>query len=967
MPSRSINPFACEETIFEVCERRLVLSAQLLLDVLSMSSNSDHVCTSPTLASEPTSMPHSSDPGALHSHLESITPGLQTADVPLESHMREAHLATGWNQVQQQFGLSGTGQTVAVIDSGVAWDHVSLGGGYGPGYRVVGGWDFAENDALPYDDGPAGFHGTHVSGIIGSDDSVHRGVAPDVDLVALRVFNDVGQGQLAWVEQALNWVHDNRHTFENPITTVNLSLGTTWNADTIPNWAMLEDEFQKLANEGFVVVASAGNSFQQYQVPGLSYPAASPYVLPVASVGDDGSLSDFSQRNGRVIAAPGEQINSTVPDYVYGRDGILNDFSIASGTSMAAPYVAGASVLVRQAMEMVGLTTINLATIGDHLRATADSIYDAATGATYDRLNLANAIEALIPDDNVGNSSSNAATFNVNQDSLSGWINQLGDQDVYRFTPGSNGALLLDADSDWAETLQWSLSTNGQTIATSGLDPRTVEVTAGLTYELLVSAPQHIGSFSFDVDFTTSSNGSGGHGNGESSPAPPQMLGPIDYHAQTHEAGTTYRAQATRDGMFTVQWTNPDAPVGNMLVGIGGQTFSDVTWENGALRLDVEVRAGDWLDISLPGSRSDAGELALANLVSVTGKQLSLTGTLASDSMEVDLRNGLAINFGEIEYRYIAGQINDVRLDGYGDNDALHVIGSSLSEKVDLAPSESMIENSNVRLTLTSVEQIAFTSGGGADRVYLYDSNTDDTLTAHPRHAELVGVGYRFEVVDVDRIFVHATGGGNDHAYLYDSSGDDQLSVRPQFTSMSGDNFFNYVRGFERVYAYANAGGTDSADIYDSAGDDRFTTNGSSASIVGPGFASYTKSFEQVRAHADAGGNDLATLYGSNHQTNWQRGSDFISFQEQGWQREARGFNVVETYIAGQIQSLSVPSTESEGWSGGPAEMQVLSDRMSLQEWLAIDDESPEETLLSVPEFELALLDEIFSQQEDDL
>src|SRR5438046_2694337 len=89
----------------------------------------------------------------------------------------------GWNDVaavRQQYGLSGGHQTVAIIDSGIAYDHVALGGGLGQAYRVVGGWDFAENDANPYDDGPAGFHGTHVSGIVAADDRRHPGVAPGV-------------------------------------------------------------------------------------------------------------------------------------------------------------------------------------------------------------------------------------------------------------------------------------------------------------------------------------------------------------------------------------------------------------------------------------------------------------------------------------------------------------------------------------------------------------------------------------------------------------------------------------------------------------------------------------------------------------------------------------------------------------------------------------------------------------------
>ncbi len=448
----SLTPLAASEILFEACERRLVLSAQLLFDVLGDQALELHGDT------------------RLIQHVDAI---------PIDRHLQEAHAASGWNTVQQQFGLTGKGQTVAVIDSGIAWDHVALGGGLGPGYRVVGGWDFTEeNDANPYDDGPLGFHGTHVAGIIGSDSPTNSGVAPGADLVALRVFNDVGQGQLSWVERALQWVHDNRNAFENPITTVNLSLGTSWNAEVIPNWATLEEEFQALANDGIVVTASAGNSFQQYLSAGLSYPAASPYVLPVASVGDDGQLSDFSQRSQRVLAAPGEDIVSTVPDHVLGRDGKIDDFTAASGTSMAAPYVAGASVLVRQAMEMVGATGINLASIANHLHDTADTIFDSATGASYDRLNLQHAIDSLIPDDSVGNSLPSAEPISLSTSGFDGWINSLGDQDVYRFTADTAGQLQLEANSAWLDSLHWSLQTStGVQISSGG--PEAAEYSLG--------------------------------------------------------------------------------------------------------------------------------------------------------------------------------------------------------------------------------------------------------------------------------------------------------------------------------------------------------------------------------------------------------------------------------------------------------------------------------------------------------
>lgn len=997
-----VCPVKTTELLFETCEQRLVLSAQLLLDVLGDQ--------------------------ALEMH-----GSLAQGSIPLETHLQEAHAATGLDSVREQFGLTGSGQTVAVIDSGIAWDHVALGQGYGPGYRVVGGWDFTEeNDNQPYDDGPTGFHGTHVSGIIGSDDPHSPGVAPDVDLVALRVFNDAGQGQLAWVEKALQWVHSNQNSFENPITTINLSIGTEWNGGLPPQWATLEDEFQQLAGDGITVVASAGNSFQQYQTPGLSYPAASPYVLPVASVDDDGSLSGFSQRHERVLAAPGSNILSTIPDHVLGRDGNINDFGTASGTSMAAPYVAGASVLVRQAMEMTGWESINATTVVEHLRSTADTVFDTATGSNYDSLNLRAAIESLIPTDTVGDNAAQASQLDLTQPSFDTWINSLQDTDVYQFVAGTNGDLTLDANSEWVDSLNWTLRTSaGHIVGQGAMDPTTVELLSGQSYELVVSAGDAIGPASVGLTFQeTVAGGEPSAGNGAGQPSGSGIdLGSVRYYQNAATDGYEYQATAAQAGTFTVQWTS-DLQQGNLTATTAaGEVYNASAWQNGMLRIDIPVEAGQSLDIVLPSHSSGSGELTLANVLERTGDSAFLRAGGTADSISLNLNHGIQFGIGSVAYAFDATEIRELTIDGGANNDALQVVGSSEIDKVDLRPGGSTIETRDIQIVVAGVEEIAYSGGGGADRVYLYDSDTDDTLNIRPGSAELVGVGYRFDVEDISRIFIHATGGGQDHAFLHDSVGDDRLSVRPQFTSLSGDGFFNYVRGFERVYAYANAGGHDVANLYDSSGDDRFSTGGVSASIVGPGFSSFTRSFEEVFAHASAGGNDLATLYGAGSQTQWQQGSDFISFREAGWEREARGFGQVETYLDSQPFALGQaantgpvslatsgspavtydtpsatqdaatqnavardtlvtlqghPSLVSTRWEWGnefsdphtaPVELaeamqplpetELLRDTISLRDSLASKLHLPEERLLADPDLEQTILDEAFRQFEE--
>jgi subtilisin family serine protease len=204
----------------------------------------------------------------------------------------ETQDARGWtdiDSIRSTYGFRGAGQTVAVIDSGIAYDHYALGRGFGAGSKVVGGWDFAENDSNPYDDGPAGYHGTHVAGVIGSTDASYTGIAPGVDLVALRVFDDQGKSKFAWVESALQWVHAHRSDFASPITTVNLSIGAVYNSNVLPDWAMLEDEFAQLKADGIVVTVAAGNHFSKFNVAGLSYPAVSPDVIPAMAVNSAGA------------------------------------------------------------------------------------------------------------------------------------------------------------------------------------------------------------------------------------------------------------------------------------------------------------------------------------------------------------------------------------------------------------------------------------------------------------------------------------------------------------------------------------------------------------------------------------------------------------------------------------------------------------------------------------------------------
>lgn len=381
----------------ETFERRLALSASiagdLLIDVLgSMSIGSSSIASS------------SIGPPAAPSLEVDPTPEVQSSLQPPPAAIADTDVAP--NLIQQAAdlrasrGLGGAGQTVAVIDSGIAYDHIAFGGGFGPGYRVVGGWDFAENDADPYDDGPVGFHGTHVSGLLAGATNDYTGVAPDADLVALRVFDDNGSGQLQWIESALRWVYDNQDAFESPITTVNLSIGAALNdANRDAAIALLEDELALLRQSDILVFAAAGNFFDGGDGnTGVLFPASSPSVVAVGSIDDDGMLSRFSQRESDVLATHGRSILGAVPDHVFGLDGNVDDFARLDGTSQATPQIAGASILVRQSLIEQGLTP-TADDVLNRIRETSIERIDPITGQAYRTIDLAAAVAPPLADD----------------------------------------------------------------------------------------------------------------------------------------------------------------------------------------------------------------------------------------------------------------------------------------------------------------------------------------------------------------------------------------------------------------------------------------------------------------------------------------------------------------------------------------------------------------------------------------
>jgi len=303
-------------------------------------------------------------------------------DRPATKYDYRTSLTVGSLAVNQSMGFTGSGVGIAVIDSGVASWHDDLTNRSPTQYpygnqRVAAFVDFVGGSTFPYDDNG---HGSHVAGIIagnGYDSNGQKaGVAPDADLVSLKVLDANGRGNISNVIAALGWVLE--HRSDHNIRVVNLSVGATVRESYLTDPLTLAAK--RVVESGVVVVSAAGNLGKNAQglaqYGGVNAPGNAPWVLTVGASTTNGTVmrpddttAGFSSRGPTYLdwsakpdlVAPGvgtvslvdassEFFFSKAPYLVTGTmPTAFPPYLSLSGTSMAAPVVSGTIALMLQA------------------------------------------------------------------------------------------------------------------------------------------------------------------------------------------------------------------------------------------------------------------------------------------------------------------------------------------------------------------------------------------------------------------------------------------------------------------------------------------------------------------------------------------------------------------------------------------------------------------------------------------
>ena len=266
-----------------------------------------------------------------------------------QAYLANLGLPTAWDRSRGSMAVP-----VAVVDSGIDFDHPELVG------RVLPGWDFVTGDPVAEDDYG---HGTWVSGVVGAATNNAQGVAGaawDTSIIPVKVLDEDGNGWAADVADGIAWAAD------HGAKVVNLSLGNEFYSPVI------RDAVGYAQSRDAVVVAAAGNECSSQPF----YPAAYPGVVAVTATDHDGRFAGpptysceppplgraqgFSNSGPWIsLAAPGKGITSTLA-------GEGEQYGTVEGTSFSAPIVVGVAVLVRA--QQPGLTQSQVVT---RLRDTA--------------------------------------------------------------------------------------------------------------------------------------------------------------------------------------------------------------------------------------------------------------------------------------------------------------------------------------------------------------------------------------------------------------------------------------------------------------------------------------------------------------------------------------------------------------------------------------------------------------------
>lgn len=383
---------------------------------------------------------------------------------------------------------NGSGVAVAIVDSGVDYRHARLGGGAFPNSKVIGGYDFGDNDADPLPNADA--HGTACAGIaagdLGTVGDYIGGVAPGARIYALKITGSDGSAYDDDIIAAWNWCVT--HKIDDPANPI-LVISTSFGGDRyFSSCDSAQSAFATAANNavaaGLAIFASSGNNGY---CDSMSSPACISSVISVGGVFDSSygtstvcvdsqscatktpsgscptgwsaqsvTASDkvapySSTASFLTLLAPAHRAYTTdiIGSGGYSSDDYNQSFG---GTSAACPYAAGAAAALQSAARSTLGRFLLPAEVRQILSGTGDPVTDTKVAITTPRVNLGRGIERLGQNASFAIFNDGNATLNVTSmalDFASSWLSWTPGA-PFSIAPGSAQIVALSVNASLA-------------------------------------------------------------------------------------------------------------------------------------------------------------------------------------------------------------------------------------------------------------------------------------------------------------------------------------------------------------------------------------------------------------------------------------------------------------------------------------------------------------------------------------
>lgn len=304
--------------------------------------------------------------------------------INLDTSVPQVNADVVWNFSIGGYNITGKGETVCILDTGIDTDHPAFQDKIKSQYCYCSGNCCPGNSSSEANAEDDHGHGTHTTGIAAGNLTTYQGVAKDAGIYAIKVCDSSGSCTTSDIIAGLDRCSDTNNITAFNISVISISLGDTSQNSDYCNGDAMAASINAAVGKNISVVIASGNSGH---TAGISSPACVQNATAIGAVNDDEAIS-YNRGLILQLLAPGVSITSTTTG---------GGTTTLSGTSMSAPHASGTVALFRQYWRLAYSRTPTVDEIKRKFMISGKSIDDTgSSGKIYSRIDILAALQPFM-------------------------------------------------------------------------------------------------------------------------------------------------------------------------------------------------------------------------------------------------------------------------------------------------------------------------------------------------------------------------------------------------------------------------------------------------------------------------------------------------------------------------------------------------------------------------------------------